>query len=273
MIKMTNEILIISLMVLGVVVGFINGLLGIGGGFILVPVFSSLFSIMGLSSDISIKMAVGTSLFTVFLTSVVSAYKHYLRGNTLWRCALVLGIFGVIGSLIGLKVSMEYLSGDLHKRLFAILLIFISIYGIYLERKRWDNTESALPTVDYRKLPIIGITVGILSSIFGIGGGIITIPLLVYLLRFPMRMAIGTSSAMMVLTSLMGVVGYMSVNSSTYEYLFNIGYVSLLFGSIVGVIAMMSSKYGALITYKVKSKTLKYILYIILMLVGVKLLY
>jgi len=88
-----------------------------------------------------------------------------------------------------------------------------------------------------------------------------------------MRVAIGTSSAMMVLTSLMGVVGYMSVNSSTYEYLFNIGYVSLLFGSIVGVIAMISSKYGALVTYKVKSKTLKYIMYIILMLVGVKLLY
>ena len=155
---MINNLLIVSLVVLGVVVGFINGLLGIGGGFILVPVFSSLFSIMGLSSDISIKMAVGTSLFTVFLTSVVGTYKHHLRGNTLWRCALVLGIFGIIGSLIGIKISIEYLRGDLHKRLFALLLIFISIYGMYIGEKRSDSREDVSPIVDYRQLSIIGVS-------------------------------------------------------------------------------------------------------------------
>jgi len=265
-----EEILIISLVALGIVIGFIAGLLGIGGGFILVPVFNSLFRSMGIPLDISIKMAVGTSLFTVFLTSVVSAYKHYLRGNILWRCSLVLGIFGVVGSLIGLKISMEYLSGDLHKRLFGILLILISIYGIYtIKRKILGSIETTYSTIDYRKLFVIGISVGIVSSIFGIGGGIITIPILIYLLKFPIRIAIGISSGMMVLTSLIGIIGYMSVPCPIYRHLLNIGYVSLVVGLIVGFAAMISSRYGAVATYKVKSRTLKYILYSILMLIGI----
>ncbi|HID47448.1 MAG TPA: sulfite exporter TauE/SafE family protein, partial [Methanococcaceae archaeon] len=185
-------VLIMFLIILGVFVGFIGGLLGVGGGFILVPVFNSLFSILGLPLDLSIKISVGTSLFTVFLTSLVSAYKHYLRGNTLWRYSLVLGIFGVIGSLLGLKISTEYLSGELHKRLFAILLILISLYGIYLEERKLNRRDDIPSTVDYRKLSIIGISVGVISSIFGIGGGIVTVPLLVHLVKFPIRMAIGT---------------------------------------------------------------------------------
>ena len=265
-----EEILIISLVALGIVIGFIAGLLGIGGGFILVPVFNSLFRSMGIPLDISIKMAVGTSLFTVFLTSVVSAYKHYLRGNILWRCSLVLGIFGVVGSLIGLKISMEYLSGDLHKRLFGILLILISIYGIYtIKRKILGSIETTYSTIDYRKLFVIGISVGIVSSIFGIGGGIITIPILIYLLKFPIRIAIGISSGMMLLTSLIGIIGYMSVPCPIYRHLLNIGYVSIVVGLIVGFAAMISSRYGAVATYKVKSRTLKYILYSILMLIGI----
>jgi len=264
--------IIIILILLGVVVGFISGLLGVGGGFILVPVFTTLFSLTGLPFDTSIKMAVGTSLLTVFLTSIVSAYKHHLRENTLWRCALVLGIFGTIGSLIGLKISMEYLSGELHRRLFAILLILISIYGIYLGERDLDNWEDIPSNLHYRKLPVIGITVGVVSSLFGIGGGILTVPLLVHLLKLPVRMAIGTSCAMMLLTSLTGIVGYMLQPCPLYQHLFNIGYVSLIFGSVVGLVAMVSSKYGALLAYKLRSKTLKNILYLLLMLVGIRLL-
>ncbi|MBW9223408.1 sulfite exporter TauE/SafE family protein [Methanothermococcus sp. SCGC AD-155-E23] len=264
--------LTIILIVLGVVVGFISGLLGVGGGFILVPVFTTLFSLTGLPPDTSIKMAVGTSLLTVFLTSIVSAYKHHLRGNTLWRCALVLGVFGIIGSLIGLKISMEYLSGEIHRRLFAILLILTSIYGIYLGERDLDKWRDIPSSLHYRKLPVIGILVGVVSTLFGIGGGILTVPLLVYLLRLPIRMAIGTSCAMMLLTSLPGIVGYMLQPFPLYQHLFNIGYVSLIFGSVVGLVAMVSSKYGALLAYKLRSKTLKNIFYLILMLVGIKLL-
>ncbi|MBW9222520.1 sulfite exporter TauE/SafE family protein [Methanothermococcus sp. SCGC AD-155-C09] len=283
-----NTILILLLAILGILIGFITGLLGIGGGFILVPLLNSLFCYMGIPLNASIKMAVGTSLFVIFLTSTVGTYKHYLQGNILWRCSIALGIFGIIGSLIGLKISMEYLSGNLHKRLFALLLIIISLYGFYNTKKQeyralsnnllvssidtMNNSVDNVDSINYKKLCIMGIIVGIVSSIFGIGGGIIVIPLLVYLLRFPIKVAIGTSCGMMILTSLMGFMGYMTAPYSFHEDLYNVGYVSLIFGLIVGSIATVSSKYGAEISYKIKSQRLKYIFYTILMIVGVKLL-
>jgi len=243
---------------------------------------------MGIPLNASIKMAVGTSLFVIFLTSTVGTYKHHLQGNILWRCSIVLGVLGIIGSLIGLKISMEYLSGNLHKRLFALLLIIISLYGFYSTKRQnygtvknnllvdnlntIDNNIDNIISINYKKLCIMGIIVGIISSIFGIGGGIIVIPLLVYLLRFPIKVAIGTSCGMMILTSLMGFVGYMTAPYSFHEDLYNVGYVSLIFGLIVGLIATISSKYGAEISYKIKSQRLKYIFYTILMIVGVKLL-
>ncbi|HIP17072.1 MAG TPA: sulfite exporter TauE/SafE family protein [Methanothermococcus okinawensis] len=283
-----NIILISLLVVLGAIIGFITGLLGIGGGFILVPLLNSLFYNMGIPLNDSIKMAVGTSLFVIFLTSTVSTYKHHLQGNILWRCSIVLGVLGIFGSLIGLKISMEYLCGNLHKELFALLLIIISLYGFYSTKGQEygklsnnllvnglntvDNSMDNIGSINYKKLCIVGIIVGIISSIFGIGGGIIVIPLLLYLLRFPIKMAIGTSCGMMVLISLMGFLGYMTAPYSFHESLYNVGYVSLIIGLIVGLVATVSSKYGAEISYKIKSQRLKYIFYTILMIVGVKLL-
>ena len=282
-----NTVIILCLAILGVIVGFITGLLGIGGGFILVPLLNRLFCDMGIPLNDSIKMAVGSSLFVIFLTSTVSAYKHHLRGNILWRCSIILGVFGIIGSMIGLKISMEYLSGNIHKRLLALLLITVSLYGFYnLKKQKYrilnnilandlntiNNSKYNIDGINYKRLCIMGIILGIISSIFGIGGGIIIIPLLTYLLRFPIKMAIGTSSGMMILTSFTGFIGYMITPYSFHKDLYNVGYVSLIVGLIVGLMATIFSKYGAEISYKIRSQRLKYIFYTVLMIVGIKLL-
>ncbi|WP_421078405.1 sulfite exporter TauE/SafE family protein [Methanothermococcus sp. Ax23] len=269
-------IIILSLVILGMFIGFISGLLGIGGGFILVPILIYLFDFMGVSDDISVKMAVGTSLFVIFLTSIAGAHKHSLNKNVIWKYSLILGLFGILGSIVGVKVVVDYLSGNLHKVLFGIFLILISlniIYSNFKDKNNLDMINNIINTchnINYKNVGIMGFLTGFLSSIFGIGGGIIVVPFLNIFLKFPIKSAIGTSLGMMTIISLTGLLGYM-INPYPFDYnLYNIGYVSLFAGLIVAPIAMIFSKYGAKIAYKTKSEILRNILSIILMIVGIK---
>lgn len=269
-------IIIFSLVILGMFIGLISGLLGIGGGFILVPVLIYLFEFMGVPDNISVKMAVGTSLFIIFLTSIAGTHKHSLNKNIVWKCSMVLGLFGVVGSVVGVKIIVDYLSGNIHKALFGILLILISLNILYSNFKNKNNLErmndinNICHNIDYKNVGIVGFLTGFVSSIFGIGGGIIVVPFLNIFLKFPIKSAIGTSLGMMIIISFTGLLGYILSPYPFEHNLYNIGYVSLLTGLIISPTAMLFSKYGAKITHKTKSEILRSILAIILMIVGIK---
>ncbi len=280
-------IIIFSLIILGMFIGLISGLLGIGGGFILVPVLIYLFDFMGVPDDISVKMAVGTSLFIIFLTSIAGTHKHSLNKNIVWRCSVILGLFGIIGSVVGVKIVVNYLSGNLHKALFGIFLIFISLYILHrnfksknkLERKNDEmddssdcgiNYNGSDYSIDYKNVGIVGFLTGLLSSIFGIGGGIIVVPFLNLFLKFPIKLAIGTSLGMMIIVSFTGLLGYIFSPYPFEHNLYNIGYVSLLTGLIISPTAMLFSKYGAKLAYGIKPDILRNVMSIILMIVGIK---
>ena len=273
---MMELLIILSLVILGAFIGFISGLLGIGGGFILVPILIYLFDFMGVSDDISVKMAVGTSLFVIFLTSIAGAHKHSLNKNIIWKCSIVLGLFGIIGSIIGVRIVVDYLSGNLHKILFAIFLILISLNILYSNFKNKNNLEvinnmdNTFHNINYKNIGIVGFLTGFISSIFGIGGGIVVVPFLNIFLKFPIKSAIGTSLGMMIIVSFTGLLGYMLSPCPLDCNLYNIGYVSLFTGLIISPIAMAFSKYGAKISNGTKSEILRSILAIILMIVGIR---
>ncbi|AEH06726.1 sulfite exporter TauE/SafE family protein [Methanothermococcus okinawensis] len=269
-------IIIFSLVILGMFIGFISGLLGIGGGFIIVPVLIYLFDFIGIPTDISVKMAVGTSLFVIFLTSLAGAHKHSLNKNVIWKYSLILGLFGIFGSIVGVNIVVGYLSGNLHKMLFGIFLIFVSLHILYSNFKNKNN----LSIIENRNISdikckckdigVVGFLTGFLSSVFGIGGGIIIVPFLNIFLKFPIKSAIGTSLGMMIIVSFVGLLGYMFSSCPFNQNIYNIGYVSLLTGLIISPTAMIFSKYGAKIAYKTKSESLRIVLSIILMIVGIK---
>jgi uncharacterized membrane protein YfcA len=273
---MMELLIILSLVILGAFIGFISGLLGIGGGFILVPILIYLFDFMGVSDDISVKMAVGTSLFVIFLTSIAGAHKHSLNKNIIWKCSIVLGLFGIIGSIIGVRIVVDYLSGNLHKILFAILLILISLNILYSNFKNKNNLEiinnmdNTCNNINYKNIGIVGFLIGLMSSIFGVGGGIVVVPFLNIFLKFPIKSAIGTSLGMMIIVSFTGLLEYMLSPCPLDCNLYNIGYVSLFTGLIISPVAMAFSKYGAKISNRTKSEILRSILAIILMIVGIR---
>ncbi|WP_292459405.1 sulfite exporter TauE/SafE family protein [Methanothermococcus sp.] len=280
-------IIIILLLFLGAFIGFIAGLLGIGGGFIMVPVLIYLYTYLGIPLNISVKTAVGTSLFVIFLTSISGVYRHNMFKNIIWKCSFTLGLCGIIGSIVGVKLVVEYLNGNIYKILFGLFLMLISLNIIYnnikYRNKKDDSNnvkskireknyyvDNICHTIDYKKVGLIGFLTGFISSVFGVGGGIVIVPFLNIFLKFPIRYAIGTSIGMMMIISLSGLIGYLISSSPFNPTLYNIGYVSILTGLIMAPIAMISSKYGVIIGEKTKSEHLKWILSIILMIIGIK---
>ena len=97
------------LVVVGCIVGFTTGALGLGGGFIMVPTLIYIFQNLGISDDHVVAMAVGTSLSVIFLTSLNSAYSHSKFGNIIWKYSILLGFSGILGTFAGVRIVTNYI--------------------------------------------------------------------------------------------------------------------------------------------------------------------
>lgn len=272
------------LIFLGSIVGFISGLLGLGGGFIITPILIYLFEYLNIPGDYTVKIAVATSLFVVFLTSIAGTYRHALNKNVVWKYSIMLGVSGILGSFMGVKIVLDYLSGNSYKIIFGLFLIIISIKMLFKGNSKRSfniiNPTNSLSTIwvkktDPKLIFLFGVLTGISSSIFGIGGGLLAIPFLTLFMRIPMKKSIGTSLAMMVIISLSGLIGYLTSSNPLnsfdgIKYLYFVGYVSLFVGIPVAITSMLLSQYGAKLSNKFEPEFLKKILGIILFLVGIK---
>ncbi|WP_235013306.1 sulfite exporter TauE/SafE family protein, partial [Spiribacter sp. SSL99] len=158
----------------GAVVGFVSGLFGIGGGVIVVPMLLPIFQAQGLSMDVAMHMAVGSSLATIVITGLSSARAHWRLGNLVVSALpwLVAGL--VTGALIGAQLAAA-LSGDILRIIFALFVLALAARMAF-----------ALEPPPGRIMPrpaavaAVGGVIGTLSSLVGIGGGTLVVPFLVW---------------------------------------------------------------------------------------------
>ncbi|NKE72234.1 sulfite exporter TauE/SafE family protein [Candidatus Manganitrophus noduliformans] len=188
---------------IGAAAGVMAGLLGIGGGVILVPALIFLFQSRGTAPEIVTQLAVGTSLATILFTGSSSAWTHHQNRNVDWGAVRGMSLFIVIGTQIG-----ALLAGTLHgitlKRLFGLFELMIAARMLIVAAPK----PGGKPVSTGRIYPVGGLTIGAVSSLFGIGGGTLTVPLLVYLLDRPIKIAIGTAGAQGVVIALFGTAGF-----------------------------------------------------------------
>ena len=242
------------LLVVGIGVGFASGLLGIAGGVILIPILLEIENFMGISPDIAVKMAFGSSLLTGFFTGLSGSVQHGKNHNIRWRDAIWLSVSGALGALAGSSVS-SYLSGAVLKPLFgvaALLAAFLLLFRSQLYERNEPRHISAVPLV------CIGGFIGSLSSLVGIGGGIMLVPFLVILLAYPAHLAAGTSGAVIPLIAVSGAAGYI-IHGWTVENLppFSLGYVNLFFVLCVSTTSIIAAPWGAKAAVKMRGPWLK----------------
>ena len=189
---MAGVITFIGAALLGVVIGVISGLLGVGGGVIMVPVFRLAFGMGALAST-------ATSMFTIIPTSISGAVTHVRDKTCVPKMGVVLGIGGACTSPLGVwlaQVSPPWL-------VMAAVALVVAYSGITMVRKalqapKGQPAGAAVQVPDFvaRDVPkalLIGAAAGVASGYVGLGGGFLMIPLMVSLLGMPMRLASGTS--------------------------------------------------------------------------------
>ncbi len=253
----------IAYLAVGIFVGFFAGLLGIGGGTLLVPLMVFLFTAQEFAIERTLHLAIGTSLASIVFTSLSSIRAHHAREAILWPTVKQSAGYLIVGTFFG-SFFAESLNPTVLAGLFVIFAGYASI-DLFLNLK--PKPSRSLP-----KSIGMGIgsgCVGIISSLVGIGGGVITIPLMV-MHNVPMRNAIGTSAALGFPIAVAGALGYIWNGwGNIYLPEFSIGYVYLpaLVGIVIGT--FITVPFGAKVAHSIPVTALKRIFALILMFLAI----
>ena len=262
--------IIFLFILLGSLAGFLAGLLGIGGGIILVPLFLWAFDTSGFAPEIMVHTAFGTSLAVIIPTALSSTFGHRKRGNVEWHQVLFLCFGGIFGALSGAWLA-SLLSGDWLKGLFGVMQILVAVQLLVFHPRLPPERSDA---VARWSLALVGFGGGLFSSFFGVGGGVIAVPLMVIVLRFPIHLAVGNSSALIVVSSLSGTLSYMFHGwDSNLLPPFSLGYVNFLVVALVAPFTIGMARVGVRVASRTSHDKLLKVFAGLLVLVGLRMIY
>jgi len=257
---------IAALLGTGVGVGFCSGLLGVGGCFIMIPVQYWIYTGLGVSTDIAIRLAFGTNLAVVLPTAASGAWGHHQRGAVWWKAALVLGGCGLVSS-IGGATAAAHISGSILKIVFGAAIMAGAIRMLTAKPAKIEEEPKDNPKL----WAAWGLCLGAITGLIGIGGGVLAVPIMVLFLKFKMHQAVGSSTAMMILTSIGGLIGYI-VNGlgvagipSPHLGYFHLWSWLCLAGTSVGM-----AQVGAKTAHMLPAKQLRLIFIIVMLYMGLK---
>ena len=258
----------IGLILIGICAGFASGLLGVGGGFLIVPLQYFLLKYIGVEPDLAILISFGTSLAIIVPTSLSGAYRHSRSMDNIVKPGIQLGIFGLIGAALGGLVASALPSRVL-EIIFGCLLLFIAVNNIVNINKERENARIPF---NFASTTIIGVAVGFSSGLLGVGGGIFLIAILTALLGFSLIEAIGTSSVFICLTAIGGFLSYMFSGWGVSTFPYSIGYVSLINFALIACFSVPMASLGAKMAHKVPQKKLKIVFSILVLYMALKML-
>lgn len=264
-----EPILIVVLLAAGVIVGLGQGLLGVGGAFIMVPVMVTVFGHLGWDTDLAVKTAFGTSLLVIFPAAVATTVAHQRMKAVRWKAAVVMGVAGAAGSLLGATLTTRVIGGEIMKIAFGAVVILVSIRLLTAKpvESREPPRESSILWVTF------GFLVGMFSGLLGAGGGILLVPVMVVVLKFRMHQAVATSAAVMVFTSGAGALGYF-INGLHVSGLHggSLGYFSLTAWLCLAPTSIAMTQAGTWVAHRLSARVLRAVFVIVMIVVGLRML-
>jgi uncharacterized membrane protein YfcA len=282
-----NATNILLLLGLGGGVGFLSGLFGVGGGFLMTP----LLIMAGIPSTV----AAATDSNQIVAASTSGTFAHYRLGNVDFKMGFLLLIGGIIGGTVGVQfIKILRAMGNADFVIKVTYVIMLGVIGSYMFVESLQSMRKAAPEEIRPREPqkpsvyarlvqslpwqmrfeksgvtlspimplVLGIFVGILAAIMGVGGGFIMVPVMVYMLRMPMHVVVGTSLFQILFTCI-NVTFMQAISNHTVDLVLAI---ILLIGSTLG------AQFGVKVSRKLKADQLKILLASIVLLVMVQML-
>jgi uncharacterized protein len=252
--------LALLLVAVGALSGFLAGVFGIGGGAILVPVFYECFRLAGVPLEARMPLCVGTSLAIIIPTSIRSFRAHYARGAVDMEILKQWWLPVVIGVIAG-SVTARYAPERLFKIVF-VMVAWSAAARLLLARDTWKFGDD-VPKGPLMKL--YGFFVGLLSTLMGVGGGLFANLLMTFYGR-PIHQAVATSSALAVLISIPGAIGYVYAGwpaaanfpgVTALQLPFAVGYVSLIGAVLVMPTSLLTAPLGVRAAHAMSKRTLE----------------
>lgn len=243
--------------IFGIITGGITSLIGASGVMIVVPILTMIF-------NVSVHTAIGTSLFVDVIASLTVAYSYYKNGNIELKSGIWIALTSIIGAQLGAEIASKMGESNLTSG-FGIILIIAGLSMLRKSSKKTNNLDEKKKSINFKKewqkilsALIIGLGIGIISGIFGAGGGVMILLALTLILSFPLHKAIGTSTLIMAITALSSTIGYATR-----------GNIDFKLGIILSIGAIIGGVLGSHYANKVNEKTLQKVVSICFIVMGI----
>ena len=273
MIEFSPDVIRLALVLLatGCAAGFSAGLFGIGGGSVMVPALYFVFDALGYPASTIMHTAVATSSAVIIISSIRSVASHHKHGavdwDILWPAKIYKswGLWIGAGALLASAIFAKYISGPQLTLIFGIIMSLISLQFVF-GRPDWKWRET-LP--GGASIPIGGMSIGSLSAIMGIGGGVFSVTLMVICGKTIHR-AIGTASGIGMFISIPATLGFiLSGWGISGRPPLSLGYVNILGFVLVALTSILFIPLGARLAHNTDQRKLKIIFGVFLALVSV----
>jgi uncharacterized membrane protein YfcA len=236
----------------GVISGLLAGILGIGGGAVLVPVFYQVFGLLDVDEAVRMHLSVGSSLAIIVPTSIRSFTGHYARGvvdTELLRNFLIAVPIGVVLA----AATAAWISSEGLRIIFAVLIFLFGLRMLF-NRERW-RLGTDLPGKPGRFG--VGVVIGYFSTLMGIGGGIMNNTFMTLYGR-PIHQAVATSSGVGVMIAIPGTLGYIWAGwGDPLLPIFSTGFINWIAVALVIPIALIVTPYGVRIAHALRKRQLE----------------
>lgn len=246
---------------IAVVSAFIGSLIGLGGGIILIPSLLFMYQISDSFAWATPQIIVGISLIAMIFTAFSSTVSYYKKGRVDYRIGLLLLTGSIPGGIFGSWLN-QFVDSDKFTLYFGLLMITLSL-SFLIKRKQpasGSNDETYRYKVSFWPAFIISLIVGVLSGLFGIGGGSIMVPAMILLFGLPVHIATATSMFMILFISIISASTHIALGHIAWEYVF-----FFIPGAWIG------GTIGAKVNQKITGNILEWFLRIILIIIGIRL--
>lgn len=247
------------LLIAGASVGFLSGLLGIGGGIIMFPVLYYLPPVLGLDS-VAINNITGLTMIQGFTASLVAVFFHRKLGFVSAPLVITLGVSLFVSSLSGALVS-KAAPEEVLLAVFAVLAVAASFMMLMPRSYTGDDVRGEDVTFSRPAAVVIGLVLGFFLGLVGQGGAFIVIPIMLYVLKIPLRVALGSMLAVGLFSSTAGLAGKVATGQVPFVM------AAML---LAGVIPMAAA--GSYVSKRTSTRTLKWILAVIIAASAIKIL-